>query len=395
MLLMTKFDRRQILAMGSATLALSSCTSAGGPEPDSAPGTVWTVQPSISLDACFAVTIAAASLDVLQARHHEDKREEIRAVLGRDAVEASEHLIETLASTGRKNTPGAALALIVSAGPLDSLESTIATLSTPEALKAGFEGTAFYQDETSRADLNVIREPAARAFRAVAASDFPAFWTETYRPSLKEVQTLTAELDAVDIVVQLRRYLRRPITPEIAIFLTELTEPHGIRIAGQRFVTSPNWSTNIVRRNAVHEMIHSFLEPDRPESTRILDRLGREGLVKLIVEKSNPAFGYSSIKGVIEEDATQALEAVINEQLGQARDQGEYWRKQDGGMHLLAAAIYHRMNQSGFAEQGGDALAWLDEEVASGRFSGNRMLELAAAVVGRDHVDAWILSPPA
>lgn len=388
---MSTLDRRQILAMGSATLALSSCTSAGDLAPEPATGTVWTVQPSISLDACFAITIAAASLDVLQARHHEDKRDEIRAALGEEGVDASARLIETLAATGRENTPGAALALIVSAGPLDSLESTIAALSTPGTLEAGFDGTSFFQSETSRADLDVIRGPAARAFRAVAASDFPALWTDTYRPSLEDVQTLTAELDAVDIVAQLRRYLRRPVMPDITIFLTELTEPHGIRIAGQRFITSPNWSSDIVRRNAVHEMIHAFLEPDRPESERIVERLGDEPVLKQIVAAANPAFGYSSIRGVVEEGATQALEAVINEQLGQGRDPAAYWQKQDGGMHLLAAAIYQRMKESGFADRGGDALGWLDDEVAAGRFAGDGISRFAAEVVGPSHVAPWLL----
>jgi hypothetical protein len=49
--------------------------------------------------------------------------------------------------------------------------------------------------------------------------------------------------------------------------------------------------------------------------------------------RCNTAAGYI-------EDSVQALEQMVAEQFGVARDAREYWKEQDGGMHVLAAAIY-------------------------------------------------------
>lgn len=388
---MSPSNRREFILASFA--ALSAAVFPLRPDARERPttGTRWTIKTAIGLDAGFALTIAAADESVLQVRRHLDKRDTLREVLGLNAVRAAETLIAALRAIGATHTPGAELALLASAGSLDSVEAVAATFRTEGALQAGFEGTQFFQTDEARADLEVLRAPAADAFRAVAESDFPEFWRSTWRPSLEaDARLLGADLDAVDVIAALRPYLSRDLDPDIVVFLTELTEPHGIRVAGQRFVTSPNWPSAIVRRNAVHEMIHPFLEPLRPESAAIVDRLSADPLVRAVLRKSDPSFGYSSKRGLVEEGATQALEAVVNERLGQGRSVGEYWRQQDGGMHLLAAAIYARMKESGFADAGGDALAWLDRETRAGRLLGPSLRELAADVVGGDHVRNWV-----
>lgn len=137
-------------------------------------------------------------------------------------------------------------------------------------------------------------------------------------------------------------------------------------------------------------MIHPFLEVHRAESDAIVETLSTDPLVRAVLRKSNPSFGYSTARGVVEEGATQALEAIVNERLGHGRSVDEYWRQHDGGMHLLAAAIYARMKQSGFADTGGDALAWLDGEIRSGRLRDASLRDFAAGVVGAHHVRNWV-----
>lgn len=388
---MSPSNRREFILASFAALSAAAFPLRSEARERPTTGTRWTIKTAIGLDAGFALTIAAADESVLQVRRHLDKRDTLREVLGLNAVRAAETLIAALRAIGATHTPGAELALLASAGSLDSVEAVAATFRTEGALQAGFEGTQFFQTDEAREDLEVLRAPAADAFRAVAKSDFPEFWRSTWLPSLEaDARLLGADLDAVDVIAELRPYLSRDLDPDIVVFLTELTEPHGIRVAGQRFVTSPNWPSAIVRRNAVHEMIHPFLEPLRPESAAIVDRLSADPLVRAVLRKSDPSFGYSSKRGLVEEGATQALEAVVNERLGQGRSVGEYWRQQDGGMHLLAAAIYARMQESGFADAGGDALAWLDRETRAGRLLGPSLRELAADVVGGDHVRNWV-----
>lgn len=387
---MLDFRRRHLL-VASAALATSACAPTLRKANERSSKTQWRVGTSIGLDACFAIAIVAASNNVLQVRHHAEKKAALSSALGPKAVEASLRLVRVLSQTGRINTPGPALALIASAGPVDDIDCIVHTLVTPGVLQSGFQETLFWQGQKNQADLVKIQPFAADAFVELKNSNFESWWQTTQRPSLEiSANSLVNELANVDITSELRRFLGRSIEAQIAVFVSALTEPHGVRIAGQQFITSPNWSTAIVRRNAVHEMIHPFLDPSRPESSRIIAMLGKTQVVKSVIAKSNPEFGYSSTQGIIEEGATQALEAIINERLGQARDSAEYWRRQDGGMHILAAALHEGMHRTGFSRSGGDALSWLQKELTLGNFQDNSIRELATRVVGASHVDSWL-----
>ena len=352
--------------------------------------TRWRVLPSIGLDAGFALTIAAAGSEVLQAKKHEHRRDALRKALGAEGVAAAQALMETMKRAGVR-VPGAQLALLASTGDVMSLDGVVETFSAKGDFARRFEGTGFFQKPGAFEALERRRPAMAAAYEALARSGFEAHWRAEEEAQLREASLrIGEELAHVDVVTACKRYLATHFDSQITIYLSVLSEPHGIRIVGQRFVTSPNYDTFIVRRNAAHEMLHPLLRAGRPETERILERLREEPLLLAIAEKSNPSFGYSSVRGLAEEGGVQALEAVINERLGQARDQAAYWRKQDGGMHLFAAAAYQLMRDTGFAETGGDMLAWLDRQTAQGRLQGEALQRLAEAVVGRAAVVRWL-----
>ena len=403
-------NRRSLLTAAGAlsltqALALGGCTTTanGGPKvrsgahSRSANSTRWHVSPAVGLDACFALTIAGADLSVLQAKHHQHRRAALRAMLGPDGVAAAERLMQGIAASGRKATPGAGLALVASAGGIKTLGQVIDSFTTDGILEDGLAGSGEFQSDRAKEGIKRVRPIAAAAFEALARSGFEKYWSNEYKPKLDAASSsLAVELSDIDMIAQHRRYLARALDDNITIFLSELSEPHGMRIIGQRFVTSPNYSTLISRRNAAHEIIHRLLENDRPETGRILARLSDDPLLLAIAEKADPAFGYTSqgaasVRGLVEEGGVQALEAVINEQLDQGRDQSEYWRHQDGGMHMFAAAVYERMNKTGFVEQGGDMLTWLDEQTAAGALQGASLENLAASIVGPEAVSRWLV----
>ena len=58
-------------------------------------------------------------------------------------------------------------------------------------------------------------------------------------------------------------------------------------------------------------------------------------------------------------------------------------------MHVFAAATYARMHETGFAETGGDFLAWLDEQTAANQLRGEALKRLAASVVGDAILQQW------
>ena len=108
-----------------------------------------------------------------------------------------------------------------------------------------------------------------------------------------------------------------------------------------------------------------------------------------IVEDHDPQYGYQRFVSVIDEDSTQALDQIVADRLGFARDPGERWRHSDGGMHMLAAALYHAMQETGFADSGGKYEDWLKNGLRSGLLSPAEVKRRAALVVGQEAVDAW------
>lgn len=394
-------DRRTLLKMtGYAGLAAAWTTTgcAAAPAdnlaPETANQTQWTVAPSIGLDACFALTIAGAPETVMQVEHHLAHRAVLRDRLGPDGVEAAETLMFALAQAGREATPGPGLAYVVSAGSMQTLDGVISAMVEDGVLAAGLADDPEYANPRAQANINRVRPIAEAAFRALQTAGYEQLWQAESAPKLNAAAAaLRAELTEVDVITQHRRYLSRAFDPSVTLYISELSEPHGIKITGQRFITSPNYSTMLIRRIATHEMMHRLLDPERDETARILARLSDDPLMRSVLANADKAYGYTgnpdSVRGLVEEGGVQALEAVINENLDQARDQGAYWRHQDGGMHIFAAATYARMHATGFAETGGDFLAWLDQQTADGSLLGAGLDAAAMSVVGDATVQTW------
>lgn len=395
-------NRRSLLTAAGAigltqALALGGCTTTanGGAKTAAANSTRWHIAPAIGLDACFALTIAGADLSVLQVSHHEQRRAAFRAMLGPDGVAAAERFLQAIAASGRKATPGPGIALAASAGGIGTLGDVIDSFTIDGILEKGLEGSGEFESDRAKEGIRRVMPLAAAAFEALERAGFEEYWRSEFKPKLDSASArLAAELADIDMIAQHRRYLARPLDDNITIYLSELSEPHGMRIIGQRFVTSPNYSTMISRRNAAHEIIHRLLENGRPETDRIMARLSDDPLLMAIADKADPAFGYTSrgaasVRGLIEEGGAEALEAIINENLDQGRDQADYWRDHDGGMHIFAAAAYALLKQSSFATTGGDMLTWLDQQTAAGKLQGASLETLAASIVGVEAVRRW------
>jgi hypothetical protein len=164
--------------------------------------------------------------------------------------------------------------------------------------------------------------------------------------------------------------------------LVRFSQPHGIRITGPRYLTYYGYPVTIILRNAVHEPMHppfnkndaalwAALAPLRGD-TAFMDRLAHH----------NPDFGYNTFEGLVEEDCVQAIEQIVEEKLGVATSARERWEKSDGGLHILAAALYALMKQDGYADRGGNFAAWLTSPQTMARLSGH-VQELADSVPGK------------
>jgi hypothetical protein len=86
--------------------------------------------------------------------------------------------------------------------------------------------------------------------------------------------------------------------------------------------------------------MHPPYHANDPKVREAIDLLGSDPLVVDKVQHHDPSFGYNTTAGYIEEDSVQALEQLVSEKFGVGRNPCEYWKEQDGGMHVLAVAMY-------------------------------------------------------
>ena len=84
---------------------------------------------------------------------------------------------------------------------------------------------------------------------------------------------------------------------------------------------------------------------------RVLERLKDDAFLMEKVLNHNPSFGYNSFEGYIEENVVRALDQIINERLGIAKNARKRWKEEDGGMHVFAAALYHIMKEEQYNQK--------------------------------------------
>jgi hypothetical protein len=118
--------------------------------------------------------------------------------------------------------------------------------------------------------------------------------------------------------------------------------------------------------------MHPPYHAEEPAMRQVIDLLGRDLLIVDKVKNHNPAFGYNTASGYIEEDSVHALEQIVSEGFGVGRDARKYWQEQDGGMHALAAAIYAEYSRA--LSQGPQEYSkWFMHAVEDGRLRGEAL----------------------
>ena len=119
--------------------------------------------------------------------------------------------------------------------------------------------------------------------------------------------------------------------------------------------------------------MHPPYHADDPAVHHAIELLGQDPLVTDKVANHDRSFGYNSAPGYIDEDSVEALEEIISEEFGAGRrDPRAYWQQQDGGMHVLAAAIYAQYKPA-YAEHPMPYWRWLVQAVEDGRLRGEKL----------------------
>lgn len=382
-------NRRQLLlAAAGAALPLAAL-----PGPALADiRTRWGVRTSEGFDAlCFVGPLCGKPF---YADHYKEELAAFKPLVSAEALAALADLQAIADKAGFLLGPN--LCTVFSGGPDASLDDLIASLDDAEQVLAPplrLPPTSMSPEEWS---MFMGMAPKVRlVLTGLKEAGFAAFRKEYVDPrAAVRVPALTAKLAGLDVIAEQERLLgRRFPDPSLEVILLYFSKPHGIKIQGQRFLTHLDYPDQIVIRNAAHEMLHPPFDMDGLLAKALLARLGQDELLTRIVAEHNPAFGYNSLEGVLNEDTVQALEQIVSERLGFAAPPDKRWRMADDGMHVLAAGLYGLLTADGYDRTGGNIEAWLKKALDDGRLAPGPLHAAASAVMGLPADGLWTPKP--
>jgi hypothetical protein len=222
---------------------------------------------------------------------------------------------------------------------------------------------------------------------------FAAFWRERVGLNLEHrVAEVSRALTDFDVIRWQEKLTGRRFEPEIQIVLLQFAKPHGIKVQGQTFLQAADYDTPTTVRIAAHEMLHPPVPMDGPAARAALAALERDPLFTKIVRDHDPSWGYTTLKGLLDEDLAQALDQLISEALGVARNPADRWRRSDDGIHVIAAGLYGLLRADKWTERGGSIEQWLEKTVRDGRLHPSIFHAVAARVLERPVTALWPLS---
>lgn len=386
-------DRRQFLAttgLAFGSLAAVSPKSLFALQAGQPSQTRWNVRSSEALDA--VAFLGALSGGELYLNRYQKEAAEFGALLPqpiRDDLVA----LRTEADRDAFGLLWPNVATIMSGIDPTDLDQLVAALGDPEAvIRKPYQASAYW-DEKDWRWFNAAAPRLRAIFAAMQKADFRAFRAKLVGDSLDaRAAELGRALAGFDVIQWQRKLTGRDFDPSIAITLLYFSEPHGVKVQGQHFLQSTAYGLTTTLRIAAHEMLHPPIDMKGKVAEAVMATLGKNELITRIVRDHDPRWGYTTLEGYLNEDLCQALDQLISEALGAARNPADRWRKGDDGMHVLAAGLYGLLRQDKWIDRGGSIEAWLDRANASGRLSPTNLHPVASRVLERPINRLWPLA---
>jgi hypothetical protein len=354
----------------SGTSCFVGCSSGGARVTSSRLTTAWELKPSLKYDALSLLN--ALSGDSFYLKYYQHEYDHFHPLFSPEEQAAFVQLKRVIKDEGR-GIVSATLTLYYSASDDETLPEMIRTAHDPSRMKAALQETPYWIPDAWR---NFERATPAleTALRALDRVGFADYWASIAKPRVeKRIAELSPELPKYDIVPTIERRLGFPLPSHtITIYLLAYSEPHGIRVTGLRFLTHVSYPFDIVLHNAIHESMHPPYDMKDAAVRRAVELLERDPLITDKVAHHDSSFGYNSASGLIEEDSVEALEQIVSEDFGVGRYARVYWFMQDGGMHVLAPAIYVQYKQA-LSQHPQPYSQWFVEATESGHLRGSEL----------------------
>ena len=230
-------------------------------------------------------------------------------------------------------------------------------------------------------------------FTAMEDADFAGFRRERIGPQFgARLQQISGELAPYDVISLQEKFTGRGFDPQIEVVVLKFSKPHGIKVQGQTFLQSDDYTTAVTLKIAAHEMLHPPIAMDGRVAKAVVATLEKDDLEMRIVREHDPKWGYTTLEGLFNEDLVQALDQLISEELGVARNPADRWTRSDEGIHVLAAAFYGLLREDRWNKTGGSIEQWLDKAVDEGRLSPVTLHAAASKVLERSVDRLWPVS---
>ena len=384
-------NRRAFLAASSAAAAMTATPLRASST--ALMKTRWIVRDSEGFDALSF--LSPLSGDPFYLRYYE---KEVADFAPRMPAEAMATLKALKARSEKANILlSPFLDLRFSAGSDSSIDDLLTSAADPDVrLLPRFRGSPYWGDDDG-SDWNEFKAalPAiATVLRGLKEGGFAQFRKQVIAPRLGRIAELRTKLAGFDPISGAEYYTGRTFDPMIEIILLQFSNPHGIKVIGQRFLSGITYPDEIHIRTAGHEILHPPLDKKGAAWAAALKVLEGDSLIARVLKEHDPKFGYNDLDGLLDEDITEALDQLIAEKAGIAKDPRERWADHDGGMHIIAAAVYGLMRQDGYAKSGGNLEQWLSRQARSGALAPPSLHAAAARVIGRPIDRLWPLPEP-
>ena len=384
-------NRRAFLAASSAAAAMTATPLRASST--ALMKTRWIVRDSEGFDALSF--LSPLSGDPFYLRYYE---KEVADFAPRMPAEAMATLKALKARSEKANILlSPFLDLRFSAESDSSIDDLLTSAADPDVrLLPRFRGSPYWGDDDG-SDWNEFKAalPAiATVLRGLKEGGFAQFRKQVIAPRLGRIAELRTKLAGFDPISGAEYYTGRTFDPMIEIILLQFSNPHGIKVIGQRFLSGITYPDEIHIRTAGHEILHPPLDKKGAAWAAALKVLEGDSLIARVLKEHDPKFGYNDLDGLLDEDITEALDQLIAEKAGIAKDPRERWADHDGGMHIIAAAVYGLMRQDGYAKSGGNLEQWLSRQARSGALAPPSLHAAAARVIGRPIDRLWPLPEP-
>jgi hypothetical protein len=275
------------------------------------------------------------------------------------------------------------LSFMFSAKNPRTLEEAISIAGDPIGLRRAVEASsgASYIPDGEWPNITRMLGAVQGILSFLKAARFEAYWQENIASKLESrVAAAQGFLERHNIipVVESRLGFALPGN-EITVYLVYFNRPHGTRILGTRFIMDPTIDDPELLRSAIHEMMHPPFDRTDPALWQMLEGLKRDAFTMAHFEARNPAFNYNTFEAYVEENAVRALTQVITERLGVGVPLVTRWRaSEDGGMHVLAPALYVLLREEAFMDGTASFQSFLTRVVREGKLAPGKIETLYA-----------------